>query len=158
MTRTPRRSAFTLIELMVVIVIMLVILALGTAVAYSGAFDSQKIISASDRSSGWLLIAKNRAKRDGAPRGVRFLRNAAGQVTEALYIEAPEQWVPNPDQELNPHGPRIITSYQFATTPPTDVKYVYYVSYNPTLPAGPQPAGQADILAATLLTVGGTGG
>ena len=34
---------------------------IAVAVAESGAFGSQKVISAADRASGWLLIAKQRA-------------------------------------------------------------------------------------------------
>ncbi len=148
MTRTPRRTAFTLVELMVVIAIMILILALGTAVAYSGAFNSQKVVGASDRASGWLVIAKNRAKRDGAPRGVRFLRNpndpTGTSVTEAQYIEQPEQWAPNPDQEFNPHGPRIIFSHQYDTATGTyGPRLAYFVSFDPT---DPNPTSAANIL------------
>lgn len=126
MTQMQRRVAFTLIELLVVMAIMIVLLAITAAVAFSGAFNSQKVVHASDRASGWLLIAKNRAKRDGVPRGVRFLRDPANltQVTEAQYIEAPEQWAPNPNQELNPSGPRIMFAYtQHKQPPPVNPLY-----------------------------------
>lgn len=156
MTRRPSRLAFTLIELIVVIAIMIVVMVIGTAVAYSGAFNSQKVVSAGDRASGWLVIAKNRAMRDGVPRGVRFIRNppshptAPNAVTEAQYIEQPDEWAPNPDQEFNPHGPRIIHSYQFPEAAEPNIKYVYFVSFDPTLPSAathPQNiARQADIL------------
>ncbi len=150
MTRAQGRSAFTLVELLVVIAIMIVLLAIGIGVAYSGAFGSQKLHSAADRAGGWLLIAKNRAKRDNAPRGVRFFRNPANptQVTEAQYIEQPDEWVPNPNQELNPHGLRIVANYQFQASPAVNVKLVYLVSYDPMdTPAGPaNMARRSDII------------
>lgn len=99
MTRTRRRG-FTLVELMVVMGLVIVLAALAVAVSESGAFGSQKVVSAGDRASGWLLIAKQRAIRDGRPRGVRFLLNPTADPTlfacrEAQYIEVPDAWVPD---------------------------------------------------------------
>ena len=74
-TRTVRRAVFTLVELLVVIALIIVLAALTAAVVQTGMLTSQKVVSAADRASGWLLIAKQRALRDGAPRGVRRLAN-----------------------------------------------------------------------------------
>ena len=75
-TLSPRRrSGFTLVELLVVMTLMVILAALAVGVAYSGAIGSQKVVSGGDRASGWLLISKQRAQRDGAPRGVRFYIN-----------------------------------------------------------------------------------
>jgi prepilin-type N-terminal cleavage/methylation domain-containing protein len=163
MTRTAplRRPAFTLVELLVVVALIVLLAALVVAVSQSGLLGSQKVVSAADRASGWLLIAKQRALRDRAPRGVRFLLTpvqdpllnppSSGDpnyqsyymATEAQYIEAPDPWVPNPNQELNPTGPRIVFSYQFDTATKQFTAFqVYYVSFNPTNPA----AGVADML------------
>lgn len=123
MTRVLRprgRPGFTLVELLVVVALLIVIAALTVAVMNSGFLSSQKVVGGADRVSGWLLISKQRAKRDGAPRGVRFFLTApAGaivvpnswEVREAQYIEAPDPWACNPDAELNPSGPRLVLYY-----------------------------------------------
>jgi Tfp pilus assembly protein FimT len=144
MTRTAplrRRLAFTLVELLVVVALIILLAAMVVVVSQSGLVGSQKVVSAADRASGWLLIAKQRALRDQAPRGVRFLMTDMGggyfQVRDAQYIEAPDPWVPNPDQELNPTGPRIVFSYQFNTATGKFVTQdVYYVSFDPNQAAG----------------------
>jgi prepilin-type N-terminal cleavage/methylation domain-containing protein len=112
------RRGYTLVELLVVMSLIILLAALALGVVQSGMFGSQKVISATDRASGWLLISKQRAMRDGAPRGVRFF-SAPGNInayTEAQYIEQPEAWVPNPAQEGNPTGARIIFVYEYAPT------------------------------------------
>jgi hypothetical protein len=110
----------------------IVLMALVVGVAGSDAFGSYKVVRSGDRVSGWLLIAKSRAIRDGQARGVRFFRNANGTFTQAQYIEVPDAWVPNPLQEANPTGPRIVFSYNTNTANPpviTDLK-CYFVSDN----------------------------
>jgi prepilin-type N-terminal cleavage/methylation domain-containing protein len=135
MTRiaTTRRSGLTLVELLVVITLIVLLAGMAVAVSQSGVFGSQKVINAADRVSGWLMIARAQAVRDGQPRGVRFLLNPvrdpalnpAGDpnflaATEAQYIEAPEPWVPNPDPGNEPNGPRIA--------------FVYWTDANNTVP------------------------
>ncbi|MFO0846972.1 MAG: hypothetical protein U0871_00225 [Gemmataceae bacterium] len=146
-TLRTRRPAFTLVEMLVVMGIIIALAGVAVAVAESGAFGSQKVISAADRASGWLLIAKQRAVRDQTANGVRFFRHPqaaadpntyAYRFTEAQYIEQPNPWAPNPAQEANPTGPRIVFSYQWttSTTPPQFVvKEVYLVSFDPQNPA-----------------------
>lgn len=134
MTRTVRRAGFTLVELLVVIALIIVLAALTAAVVQTGMLTSQKVVSAADRASGWLLIAKQRALRDGAPRGVRFLMTDAGggffRVTEAQYIESPEPWIPNPDGI--PTGPRIVFVYVLDPATRTQIqpngRRVFFVS------------------------------
>lgn len=109
-TPSPRRAGYTLVELLVVMALIVLLAALAAAVASSGLIGSQKVVSGADRVSGWLLISKQRAMRDGAPRGVRFLGRADStnsfiEFTEAQYIEAPEPWVPNPNQTPPPPNP-----------------------------------------------------
>lgn len=128
--RSPRRGGFTLVELLVAMALAILLMALAVGVAGSDAFGSYKVVRSGDRVSGWLLIAKSRAIRDGQPRGVRFFRNADGTFTQAQYIEVPDAWVPNPLQEANPTGGRIVFSYKTnGTTPPVNVteKRVFFV-------------------------------
>ena len=110
---TQKRSAFTLVELLVTMGIIVALAALTAAFVSTGAIDSQRLISSADRTSGWLVIAKNRALRDQAPRGVRFFING-NSVTEAQYIEVPEPWVPNPT--LNENEGRIVFIQEADTT------------------------------------------
>ena len=119
----PARPGYTLVEILVVMTLIILLAALALGISQTGMFGSQKVISAGDRASGWLLIAKQRALRDGAPRGVRFFNTAGGILgnvnafTEAVYIENPEPWIPNPAQEGNPTGPRIVFSAQWWKSP-----------------------------------------
>ncbi len=137
---TRRRPGYTLVELLVVMALIVVLAALTVLVTQSGAFGSQQVVSAADRASGWLLIAKQRALRDGQPRGVRFAMTADPnnpttyfRVREAQYIEQPDPWIPNADQELNPTGPRIAFVYQVDPANQSVIKtrQVFFVSNNP---------------------------
>jgi len=134
------RPGYTLVEILVVMTLIILLAALALGVSQSGMFGSQKVIGAGDRASGWLLIAKQRAMRDGAPRGVRFYNTVGGVTgsptafTEAAYIEVPEPWVPNQAQEGNPNGARIVFVYAWTAatgSPPgpntVTVSEVYFV-------------------------------
>ena len=87
------RGGFTLIELLVVIGLILVLVGITVSISYSGLIDSHKTVGAGDRASGWLLIARSKAQREQAPRGVRFILNGT-LIKEAQYIEVPDPFVP----------------------------------------------------------------
>jgi prepilin-type N-terminal cleavage/methylation domain-containing protein len=89
---TRRRGGFTLIEMIVVITIILMITALG--IAFLPRFlDNQYQTRAVDQLSQWLLTAKQRAKRDGAPTGIRILADSTtGLATQIMYIQQPEPY------------------------------------------------------------------
>ncbi len=88
------RAGFTLIELLVVIGLILVLVGITVSISYSGLIDGYKTVGAGDRASGWLLIAKSKATREGAPRGVRFIIGPNNLIKEAQYIEVPDPFVP----------------------------------------------------------------
>src|SRR3954462_3445963 len=68
------RSGFTLIELLVVISIIAILATITPT--YFPSFDgTRRVVSGTDSTTGWLLIAKQRAKRDGLPTGIRFAVN-----------------------------------------------------------------------------------
>src|SRR5947199_396730 len=75
--RSIRRRGFTLIELMVVMALIVVIAALGYALV-PGLLGNYNRVGAVDQVSQWLLTAKQRAKRDQVPTGVRLLPQVDG--------------------------------------------------------------------------------
>lgn len=147
--RRSHRPGFTLVEMLVVAALIVVIAGLTVAVLNAGFITSQQVVHGGDRVSGALLIAKQRAKREGAPRGLRFYVNppnhptAAGHVTEFQYIESPDAWAPNALGASNPLGGRIvIASMQTAAgrtypplpgdTPPPSPPEVYFFTTSAT--------------------------
>lgn len=129
MTRTHRRTGFTLVELMVAMSIAIILAGMTVGLVYStGAATSQKVVGAADKVSGWLMVAKNRAVRDGNAQGVRFFING-NTITEAQYIEKPPKpFVPNP--ATDPNGARIVLVYNDANTngivEPTEKQVFYF--------------------------------
>ncbi len=75
-----RRDAFTLIELLVVMVLILVIASVGLGYIVFGQ-DNQHSVNGAQALTGALLNAKQRARRDGLPTGVRILFTAPRQAT-----------------------------------------------------------------------------
>ena len=160
MTRNrPGRPGYTLVEILVVMSLIILLAALALGVSQTGMFGSQKVISGGDRASGWLLIAKQRAMRDGAPRGVRFFNTAGGILgnvnafAEAVYIENPDPWVPNPAQEGNPNGARMVFVYAWTAgtgSPPgpntVSVSEIYFVGSTADLAEYDQRVSDGDSL------------
>lgn len=97
MTTKPRQ-AFTLIEMLVVVSIMLALSAIVVGVSVRNG-DRKYAQDGADRISGWLLLAKQWALRDQAPRGLRLWvdPNPASptfmMVLQLQYIEQPDPWV-----------------------------------------------------------------
>lgn len=83
------RRAFTLLELMVVMGILLFLAAL-TAVYFPKFNASASVSTASERVVGALLIAKQRAKREQVPCGVRFIQEDG--VWKLQYVMVPDPY------------------------------------------------------------------
>ncbi len=90
---SPGRPAFTLIELLVVIALIGFMAALGIMVVGNVNEESRSPRGASQVQQ-WLQIAKNRALRDRAPRGVRLIRDTTNPnyVFSLQYLEQPEDF------------------------------------------------------------------
>jgi prepilin-type N-terminal cleavage/methylation domain-containing protein len=87
--RNHSRAALTLIELLVVIFIMGVLIAI-TALAVSALAPSFKTSNGADLAAGWCVGARQMARRDGVPTGVRFLVGADNMCREAQYVRQPD--------------------------------------------------------------------
>ncbi len=86
------RAGFTLIELMVVILLLLVLTTIAVLIVPT-MFGQQRASEGASQLQGWLLIAKGRALRDQAPRGIRLNIQAGTRfVTDLQYIEQPPDY------------------------------------------------------------------
>ncbi len=85
----PRRG-MTLLELMVVLTVLGVLATLVVVYVIPAFQDNKNVVRGSDRVTTALVIAKQRALRDQAPRGIRFLVNANNVATQLQYIEQPD--------------------------------------------------------------------
>lgn len=86
-----QRRAFTLIELIVAMVLIVFIAGIVVALLPSVQYNQRSARGAS-MLQGWLNSAKQRAVRDRAPRGLRLLNNGSGQVTDCQYLEQPSDF------------------------------------------------------------------
>jgi len=85
-----RRSALTLVELLVVIGIIATLAAIA-AVSFPRFAQQETLNRGADMLQGWLLNAKMRAKRDGVPTGLRLLFTN-GIASSAAYIQQPDDY------------------------------------------------------------------
>lgn len=99
-SRSSRRSAMTLVELLVVISIIGLLGGIVGLIAPRFA-ERSRVAQGSSQLRSWLLVAKQRAMRDKAPRGLRFISNTSTPVvgsappkqlfyTTFAYVEQPE--------------------------------------------------------------------
>src|SRR5437870_1324304 len=89
----PRRPGFTLIELLVAMAILITLAALAVAFLPNiGA--QQRVADGAGQLQQMLLTAKQKALRDGRPRGVRLLLldPAGKEVTKLQYVEQPDDF------------------------------------------------------------------
>jgi prepilin-type N-terminal cleavage/methylation domain-containing protein len=143
--RSSRRPAFTLIELIVVIGIIVIMATL--AVMFLPNLDSHKgVPNAVSQLHGWVHLSRMQAIRDGTGHGVRLIDDGGGRVTTIQYIEQPDPIAPRGpgirimirtepcyDPLLFPTPPNIgdlsvVTLYQ-DLTPPVPPPGSYPVSY-----------------------------
>jgi len=86
-----KRRAFTLTELLIVMTIISIIAALGYM--FFPSFSNRTMVDAADRLQGWLLIAKQQARRDNRQTGLRLVVGTSPYVTTLQYIQQPDDFV-----------------------------------------------------------------
>lgn len=85
-----RRVGFTLMELLVVITILAFLAAL-TALYFPRFQDREIVARGADQLQGWLLMAKQQARRDGLPTGLRLVvPGGQAYATELVYVQQPD--------------------------------------------------------------------
>jgi prepilin-type N-terminal cleavage/methylation domain-containing protein len=90
-TQHQRRRGMTLVELLVVITIILILSAI--AVMAIPSVQDRNMQNGANQLQGWLLIAKQRAKRDGLPTGLRIMFDpTTKQATQCFYIQQPNDY------------------------------------------------------------------
>src|SRR5207249_10041026 len=92
-TETRSRSAFTLVEMLIVVSILLIITVAVVAVAPRFT-DDRKLSRAADGLAQWLLTVKQRSYRDQIPTGLRLFADPQhnGLITELQYIQQPDDF------------------------------------------------------------------
>jgi prepilin-type N-terminal cleavage/methylation domain-containing protein len=131
MTHHPRlpRRAFTLIELLVAMGVI-VLLASISVMVIGNVNDNDRTVDGASLVRQYLMIAKSRAARDQAPRGVRFVvsvdpdnvaKNTNTQwVTELQYIEKASVYIPQPVNPTigptDPNAPKVSFYYNTSGT------------------------------------------
>jgi prepilin-type N-terminal cleavage/methylation domain-containing protein len=125
------RLAFTLIELLIVIGIIVLLAAL--TVMFVPNLDRNKgVPNATTQLEGWIRLAKNQALRDGAPRGIRLIQDPDNplRVTSLQYIEQPEPLAPRGTVVFNNVPCRIAV---WVVTPPNPLPLPPYPLLNPAI-------------------------
>lgn len=150
---TARRGAFTLVELLVAVSVIIVLTSLAVLVI-PDIMDQDRTTDGASLTRQWLMIAKARAARDQQPRGVRFIvdpNKPATQIllaTEIQYTEAPIL-IPNrmggwDYSTPTPAHPYVVVEYILAPNNPSGW---------PPLPSGTTPG----TLVARRVTLGNLG-
>jgi prepilin-type N-terminal cleavage/methylation domain-containing protein len=93
-TVRPGRKAFTLMELLVVMTIILLLA--GLTYMFTPSQGQRKMVSAADRVTTWLLTARQMAKRDGRPTGLRLIADPTnpGNIIGMSYRQQPDDFGP----------------------------------------------------------------
>jgi len=139
-TRTGRK-AFTLVEMLVVMAVVIVLAGMA-ALVLPGAISQDKTTDGASTVRQYLMIAKNRAARDGQPRGIRFITgldpNTPAKTnpfwaTEIQEIEVPASLVFNTNQTTLALAPGVSP----ASAPGSPYVALYYT----LVPSGQPNAG-----------------
>lgn len=84
-----RRRAFTLVEMLAVIVLILILTTLAVAII-PNLSDKRAAARAADQFQGWLLQARSRAQRDQQPTGLHLIVDPDGLCRRMEFVQQPD--------------------------------------------------------------------
>jgi prepilin-type N-terminal cleavage/methylation domain-containing protein len=126
-SNSGRRSGFTMVELLVVIVIMLTLATIVVSLTPRFA-GTRKLTQGAELSQGYLLIAKQRARRDRLPTGVRLQQDGDKRVHTLQLIQQPDVFsggsistAPSDLKTIIPSGVDFTGGYTDSTLMPVQV-------------------------------------
>jgi prepilin-type N-terminal cleavage/methylation domain-containing protein len=88
-TRRADRGGFTLVELLVVILLLAILLGLAVVLGPRLA-EQARAAHGAEQLQGWLLVARQQARRDQTPTGLRLLVDADGHARSLVTIQQPD--------------------------------------------------------------------
>jgi prepilin-type N-terminal cleavage/methylation domain-containing protein len=150
----PKREAFTLVEMLIALAILLVLSTL--LIGFGGRMmESRRSNAGADLVQKWLLIAKQRALRDQTPTGIRLVGDTAAgtQVTQLIYVQQPPDLhlgfpisILNAAGSSNPPGPYDHV-HLIGSSPPNDFFGPFAAAYHNVMPGDflQQPAGAGQL-------------
>src|SRR5712691_2662188 len=104
-----RRAGFTLVEMLVVLVILIIIAALTLAIAPRLA-EREQVAKGADLMQQWALTARVLALRDQGPRGIRL------QPVPIVIRGTVANWPAGTPGQLQPPGPPVTATVAAPTT------------------------------------------
>jgi prepilin-type N-terminal cleavage/methylation domain-containing protein len=116
------RSAFTLVELLVVMAVIIVLASI-TAVVMSNVYDQDRTTDGAALTRQYLMLAKAQAARDQLPCGVRLIygldatkpqKTSVYWATELQYIQSSPMLLLNPNEVGEPSFPYV--RFEYGTT------------------------------------------
>src|SRR5947199_7305641 len=131
MTLPRNRAGFTLIELLVVTGLILVLATLTVGIV-ANSMDQDRVRQGADQMQGWLVMAKQWAKRNKVPTGIRLTAETDpvtgyAVITKAAFVEQPDDFTgpsqsslfisPNPPANVDPKNPLPSVSVGLANSP-----------------------------------------
>jgi prepilin-type N-terminal cleavage/methylation domain-containing protein len=134
LTRKASRSAMTLVELLVVMVIMLILATIVVAFA-PGFQDAQKVARGADQLQMWLVSARQTAKSARVPSGLRLFINN-GKVNELQYIQQPPVFTVPFAVPAQPALQQPPTALLSITTPPPGTVSTAKLNFPPVTTPG----------------------
>ena len=99
------RRAFTLVELLVVMSIIIVLA--GLLLLFNPKSQKRLAAQGADQLQTYLASARSRALRDNVPSGVRLLADAGGNFREFQFVQSPDPFNPVDPSKVSPNQSKM---------------------------------------------------